>query len=169
MSREQVALQPPPPGQDLSDFPMTSVEASETLSRAHRRQRGPWFFSSSGEGLANERVISRLHLPEDRQAANLCAETAANFGVTREIHTHVPYDIPQAWARALDDVADGILYQSRFTTAATVNALAIFDTAGPADWPADPAPTPLAILAGEAGMTVAETPHTVTIVSPSSN
>ena len=115
---------------------------------------------------AAERVISRLRLPTAREVADLCDGRAAEYGVTREIHTLTPYDTTRAWATALDAIAGGVRYASRFTTGPAANALAVFDTAGPASWPPDSAPVPFAMAARHAGLTVAGPPRTVTIVQP---
>lgn len=208
MSREQIALQPPG-SRNLTGFPTATVTAETDLQRVHRRDLGPWYFSSSGSGrfdltsggrgtcylafdaatairevlgtslhqfgvvtakFAREYVLSQLNLPADRAAADLCDEHAADFGVTCEIHTVTPYATPQAWATALDQLADGALYQSRFTTTAVgPNALAAFDEAGPASWPGDPRPQPLGVAAQQVGLTVLGAARGLTITEPPSD
>lgn len=116
--------------------------------------------------IASDRAVSRLRLPTSRDVADLCTENAANFGITREIHTLVPYDVPRAWAHALDTVTGGVLYESRFTTTVGANAVAVFDTAGPAAWPTDRAPQPFASAARAIGLAVATTPHSATFTQP---
>lgn len=119
---------------------------------------------------AREYVLSQLSLPADRPVADLCDERAADFGVTREIHTVTPYAVSQAWAAALDEVADGVLYQSRFTTAAAgPNAVAVFDAAGPADWPAGARPQPLGLAAQQAGFAVLGAARGLAITDPPSD
>lgn len=113
-----------------------------------------------------ERALSQLRLPAARTVANFCDDAAADFGVTREIHTLTPYSVPQAWAAELDLLVDGLLYQTRFTTAAGANGLAIFGTAGAVDWPADPAPVPLTLAALSEGITVEQRPRSARIVRP---
>lgn len=115
---------------------------------------------------AAQRAISRLHLPAARNVANLCDKRAADFGVTREIHTLTPYDTTRAWARALDTITDGVQYESRFTTAPPANALALFDTAGPKKWRDDTTPLPFTVAARDAGITILRPPHRVTIIEP---
>jgi RES domain len=87
-------------------------------------------------------VVSRLRPPERRRVADLEAARAADFGVTRELETMVPYDVPQAWARAFAAVdLGGVRYAPRFTTGPAL-AVALFGPAGDAGWPDDPAPLP---------------------------
>lgn len=113
-----------------------------------------------------ERMLSRLRPPAPWSVADLCHDTAADYGVTREIHTLTPYSVPQAWAAELDRLVDGLLYQTRFTTAAGPNGLAIFGAAGAVDWPADTAPIPLTLAARSEGITIARQPRTARIVRP---
>lgn len=46
--REQVAQRPPTVA--LQDFPTYLLGSAATVHRAHSRDRGPWWFSSSGQG-----------------------------------------------------------------------------------------------------------------------
>ncbi|MGC5247690.1 RES family NAD+ phosphorylase [Gordonia sp. DT219] len=115
---------------------------------------------------AAQRSVSRLRLPTACLLADLCDRHAADFGITREIHTITPYTVTRAWAEAFDAVSDGLLYQSRFTTVAQANALAVFDDAGPKSWPADTTPIPFLTAARAAGITILPPPRRVTIVPP---
>jgi hypothetical protein len=89
-------------------------------------------------------VVSRLQLArpdEGRTAdgrvgdgaprlANLRSSRAALFGVTRELESMTPYDVPRSWARAFDAVGlDGIRYGPRFSPGAA-SAVAVFGPAG---------------------------------------
>ena len=47
-------------------------------------------------------VVSRLGVVDAVSVANLRSARAVNFGVLNELASMVPYDVPQAWARALD-------------------------------------------------------------------
>ena len=96
-----------------------------------------------------ERVlVSRLRLPARRRVADLEATRASDFGVTRELETMVPYDVPQAWARAFAAVdLEGVRYAPRFTTGPAL-AVALFGPAGDAGWPDDAAPLPAADVPG---------------------
>lgn len=116
---------------------------------------------------ADERVLSRLRIPARRTLADACAEAAADFGLTRELCTVTPYEIPQQWAAALAGSCDGLRYQTRFTTGAAPNAAALFHDAGErADWAADDAPEPFAAAARRGGFTVGSVPRSVRIVQP---
>ncbi|CAM3107998.1 RES family NAD+ phosphorylase [Prescottella defluvii] len=116
---------------------------------------------------AAERSLSTLRVPARRQLADTCAETAADFGLTRELCTVTPYDVPRQWATALAAQSDGIRYQSRFTTGPSANAAALFGPAGArTDWPADDDPEPFATAARRCGFTVGSVPRTVRIVEP---
>lgn len=115
---------------------------------------------------AAERALSTLRVPGTHELADTCAEPAADFGVTRELCTMTPYDVPQAWAAAFDAEFDGIRYQTRFTTGPTANAVAVFGPAGGASWPVDPRPEPFAAAAQRCGIAVQPLPRTVRIVDP---
>jgi hypothetical protein len=93
-------------------------------------------------------VVSRLRLPQECRVADLQASRAADFGVTRELETMVPYTVPQAWAHAFADVdLDGVRYAPRFTTGPAL-AVALFGEAGDAGWPADAEPLAAAEVPG---------------------
>jgi hypothetical protein len=93
-------------------------------------------------------VVSRLRLPQECRVANLEASRAADFGVTRELETMVPYTVPQAWARAFARVdLEGVRYAPRFTTGPAL-AVALFGRAGDAGWPADVEPCVAADVPG---------------------
>jgi hypothetical protein len=87
-------------------------------------------------------LVSTLQVPSTRYLAKTCSPDAANFGMTREIGTCPSYKLPQAWAQAFFNGGkhSGIRYQSRFSTGAASNAVALFDVAGQQGWPADPHP-----------------------------
>jgi hypothetical protein len=90
--------------------------------------------------LLDDVVVSTLHLPEDREVADIESQDATRFGVTRELETMVPYAVPQAWARAFDAAGvGGVAYGPRFTTGEAASC-GIFGPAGAADWPVDPVP-----------------------------
>lgn len=173
--REEVAQREPTV--PLRGFPAYDLMVEEQLHRAHHRDRGPWWFSSTGGrfdlpephgtcylagsplaalrerlgpvlvgctsipgSLLEESVVSRLRVPEDRRVADLQAAQATGFGVTRELETMVPYAVPQAWARGFHFAGlQGVRYGPRFSTG-PMSSYAVFGTAGPATWPADPDP-----------------------------
>jgi len=86
-----------------------------------------------------ERMIWTLSYDRALVLADLIQETALGFGVTNELSTMVPYDVPQAWAEAFaDENLDGISYRTRFSTGKQTTGIALFDEAGAHDWVALP-------------------------------
>lgn len=92
-----------------------------------------------------ERPISRQFLSDrtiwtvgyDRavELADVSYERALGFGVTNELSTMVPYDVPQAWAEAfVGEDFDGIRYRTRFSTGQEPTGIALFDEAGEKVW-----------------------------------
>lgn len=116
----------------------TCYVALDPLS-ALRERLGPVLGGSRAvpESLLAESVVSRLRLPSARDAADVQDRGAAEFGVTRELESTVPYAVPQAWARAFDEAGfGGVRYGPRFTPGDS-SALALFDGEGAPDWPVD--------------------------------
>ena len=135
---------------------------------ALRERLGPVLGSSQAvpESLLEEAVVSRLRLPRARRVADVQDRRAAAFGVTRELESMVPYAVPQAWARALDEEGcGGVRYGPRLTPG-DVSAIALFDQAGAVEWPADPDPVPAQEVPG--GPTSMPTPRRadLTVVRP---
>jgi hypothetical protein len=61
-----------------------------------------------------ERDIWTLRVSEERSLADLTSRRAAIYGITTEIGTLVPYELPQAWARCLHLAgAQGLRYWLR--------------------------------------------------------
>jgi hypothetical protein len=61
-----------------------------------------------------ERRLRELPVPRELSIADLTAREASGFGITAEIGTLVPYDLPQAWAARLHEVRfDGLVYWLR--------------------------------------------------------
>ena len=113
--------------------------------------------------LEQRRIFSR-RLSADLPVANLTSRRAAGFGVTNELATMTPYDIPRAWAVALYGTGyAGIRYRTRFDVGADPCGLALFGDAGERDWrayddgPAD-APAIMERLQRECNITVADRP-----------
>lgn len=80
--------------------------------------------------LANRR-LRRLSVPRSHRLANLTDRRAAGLGLTAEIHTVVPYAVPQAWAVALREVgADGVLYRLRHDPSVKGLGVGLFGKAG---------------------------------------
>jgi hypothetical protein len=118
---------------------------------------------------ADSVVVSRLLAPLGMALADTCHPGAADFGLTREIATLVPYGRPQQWAGAFhaSGIA-GIRYEARFAPAVQPNAAALFGVAGLADWPVGAEPAPLSQVAAKAGIAVMGPPRksALRVVSP---
>ena len=91
-------------------------------------------------------VVSRLSLERDGaraplRLANVRVAAAADYGVTRELESMTPYDVPSRWAVAFDAAGfDGVWYGPRFSPGAA-GAVAVFGPAGQDDArTVDPAP-----------------------------
>ena len=116
---------------------------------------------------AASRIVSTLAMPAPRTLADLTHSDAANHGITREIHTCVPYRIPRLWAAAIHlHCFDGIRYLPRFSTGVNDIGFALFGAAGQHDHPKDPAPQRFESAALGAGIKVVRPPRTVTILDP---
>lgn len=133
---------------DLAAPRGTCYVALDAVS-AIRERVGPVLGGSEAlpESLLEDVVVSRLRLGEARVVADLQDRSAGDFGVTRELETMVPYAVPQAWARALDDSFGGVRYGPRFTPG-ECSAVALFDEAGARDWPEDPDPVAAHVVPG---------------------
>jgi hypothetical protein len=80
-----------------------------------------------------QRVLYTLELREPASLAMLANRAAAGFGLTHEIHTITPYDLPQAWARHLRKAGfDGLRYSVRHDPAPNDDGIALFGEAGEA-------------------------------------
>lgn len=83
-----------------------------------------------------QRELYELTIESTRLAA-LSHRRASGFGASNELTTMTPYSVPQQWAQAFDAAMfGGILYRSRFNTAAIPTAVALFGPAGEAERPA---------------------------------
>jgi hypothetical protein len=118
----------------------------------------------SRQFLEERRIFSR-RLSADLPVANLASRRAAGFGVTNELATMTPYDVPRAWAAALYAAGyAGIRYRTRFDVGAGARGLALFGDEGERGWRAQddgPADTPAMVrrLQGECNITVADRPR----------
>jgi RES domain len=93
--------------------------------------------------LLRDRRLHRLVVPAPLSLADCSAQEAAAFGLTLEIHTLVPYDLPQAWALAFAEAgAEGLRYRARHDPAGAFS-FALFGQAGAADWPVTEAGRPI--------------------------
>jgi hypothetical protein len=80
--------------------------------------------------LLDERVLWSLPMPDQRDAADATARGARSYGVTAELSTVAPYDLPQRWARALAGAGfGGLRYRARHDPAGG-RCLALFGSAG---------------------------------------
>ena len=118
------------------------------------------------ESLLEDVVVSRLRLPDGRDVADVQSSTAAEFGVTRELETMVPYAVPQLWAQALDGAGHGgVRYGPRFTPGDR-SAVALFDDEGARHWPSDPEPVPAAAAPGAPAVLPTPRRSDLTVVRP---
>lgn len=113
-------------------------------------------------------MVSRLRVPRELRLADTCHPSAVSFGLTREIATVTPYALPQQWAAAFHAVGmRGVRYESRFSTAAKANAVAVFGSGGASDWPTTESRTGRAV-AEDAGVRVLPRPRSrsLRLISP---
>jgi hypothetical protein len=90
--------------------------------------------------LLNGVVVSELAVGASTALANLRSTRAGEFGVLNELAIMVPYDIPQAWARAFAAAGlGGVRYPARFSPGRP-GAVALFGAAGDAGLATDPHP-----------------------------
>lgn len=130
---------------------------------AVRERLGPVLAARMGlpATVLDDVVVSRLRpgrrgSPGPVRLANLRVARVASFGVTRELESMTPYDVPAAWAAAFDALGlDGVRYGPRFSPGAA-SAIGLFGAEGhdrsravdphpvPA-WQVPGAPTPIAL------------------------
>lgn len=94
------------------------------------------------EGFLAARQLFRSRVPAAHELADLTHRRAAGFGVTAEIGTVTPYDLPRAWAARLREAGvGGLAYWLRHDPARS-GGVALFGPAGERrDWPpGDPEP-----------------------------
>lgn len=115
---------------------------------------------------ADRFVVSRL--PINHALADTTSNTAARFGITRELGTLTPYALPQRWAEALHTCGHrGLRYWSRFALGQTHRSAAVFGHAGEdAARPTDPRPIRGRVACTQAGIAVIGIPRKVTISTP---
>lgn len=123
------------------DPPCGTCYLADSQAATIRERLGPDLarHRAVAESILAGRSISALILPADLRAANLDANRAADqYGITGELTTMTPYDVPRAWARTLHQADfDAIKGRLRFALG-RARGLALFGTAGEhADWPSD--------------------------------
>ena len=112
----------------------------------------------------DDRRIRHLHAPRMRALADLTSRRCAGFGITLEIHTVVPYDLPRAWALSLRRAGlQGLLYFVRHDPAVG-KGIALFGRQGERKaWrrgrELPVAPALIARLRDECGLKVIEVPR----------
>jgi hypothetical protein len=81
----------------------------------------------------DDRSLWEWPLARSLNAANLVTRRAAGFGVTNELCDMTPYNVPQAWAGALQEAGyEAVRYRTRFDTGMIPRGLAHFGDAGDA-------------------------------------
>lgn len=87
-------------------------------------------------GFLADRRLRHLRAPRGHSLADLTSRRASGFGLTLEIHTVVPYDLPRAWAASLRKAgAEGLRYLVRHDPAAG-HGVALFGRQGErTSWP----------------------------------
>lgn len=107
---------------------------------------------------AAERVISKVHSVGSVALADLTSREAVKHGVSRELTTMTPYDVPRLWAVAFSVEHGGVEYHSRFTTG-DMRCVALFGAAGASDRRDPDETVPFNEAARRAGITVARLPR----------
>jgi hypothetical protein len=142
------------------DEPCGTCYVALDRGTALRERLGPRIVAADAVpiSLLDDAVVSRLHLPASRRVADVTAEAATAFGVTREINTTTRYDITQQWASAWHELSlGGVRYAARFSTGSDALAVGLFGDAGVGAWPVDANAVPAADVARSAGL-VGESP-----------
>lgn len=107
--------------------------------------------------------------------ANTLTRATRRFGMTGELSTLVPYDVPQAWARAFRATGfDGVVGLCRHDPSLTARSFAVFGPAGMVarrtGWTtrrsAILGDAQLAAELAELGVQVADVPYTVPVSTP---
>lgn len=115
--------------------------------------------------VADQMLVSRVRLRA--HVADLTDPAAERFGVTREISTITPYDLPQRWATALHEAGHrGLRYWPRFALGGEAMAVAQFGNAGVGTRRGDPGPLSGRDALRAAGISVLGVPRSLPTVSP---
>jgi hypothetical protein len=83
----------------------------------------------------DQRRLYSWQPPAPLRTADLASRRAVGFGVSNELSSMTPYDVPQQWAEALDGKFEGITYRTRFDTGPVARGVAHFGPAGFAERP----------------------------------
>lgn len=115
--------------------------------------------------VADQMAVSRVRLRA--HVADLTDPDATAFGVTREISTVTPYDVPQRWAAALHRAGHrGLRYWPRFAVGAEDLAVAQFGNAGEGSRRGDPGPLQGRDALHGAGIAVIGVPRSLPTIQP---
>jgi hypothetical protein len=112
-----------------------------------------------------EREVRRVPPPDPRARLSATTRKAAGaYGLTQELVTIVPYDLPRRWAAAFRAHGfDGIRHQLRHDPRARPSGVALFARAGASSEP-DGVRAPLAVTEVQAaGVRVLEPPHSAVL------
>jgi hypothetical protein len=88
-----------------------------------------------GVDFFTELRLSRIHAPGRADLAELSHGHAAGFGVTNELSSMTPYDMPRRWAAHFDSHGfSGVRYHTRFNPKCNGAGIALFGDEGEHDW-----------------------------------
>ncbi len=114
-------LRPPRGTCYLATDPIIAVREALGPTVGRRIVAGEWF---------EQRSVRLLRLPRPLRVACVVDASASRHGVTLEINTVIPYNIPQAWAEAVDAAGfGGVAYLLRHS-ASPERGIALFSNAG---------------------------------------
>lgn len=154
------------------DPPDGTCYFADTAAATVRERIGPDLATHGiiAMSLVSGRVISTLTVTTDIRAANLDSDRAADqYGITAELMTMTPYDVPRGWARTLHRAGfDAIKGRLRFSLS-NAHGLALFGPAGPRHhWPVDDNPIDALALARQMRLHLVLPPDNeqLNIVSP---
>lgn len=117
--------------------------------------------------VADQMLVSRVRLRA--RVADFTDPAAGRFGITREIGTITPYDLPQRWARALHGAGHrGLRYWPRFALAAEDLSVALFAAGGAGTRRGDPGPFTGRDALRAAGISVLGVPRSLPVTPPPS-
>jgi hypothetical protein len=87
----------------------------------------------------DRRALSTLAVPHELRLADCTVARARGFGITAGIHAMEDYQRTQTWAQAFADAGfEGVRYRISHDPRAPGTGIALFGTAGEADWPVSP-------------------------------
>lgn len=83
-----------------------------------------------------ERRISIVHVPRSMILADCTSKKIRGFGITGSIHSREEYELPQKWAAAFAGAGfEGVRYKVSHDPSMSMIGIAVFGSAGSADWP----------------------------------